>query len=356
MELSIKQRIGLELERMLRKQEIKEKKLRQLFWECTLRCNLNCRHCGSSCLPQSAFKDMPKEDFLKVIDSILPHVDNHHTLIILTGGEPLLRKDIEEVGLELYKREFPWSVVSNGMLMTEQKLTGLLRSGLRAATISLDGNEADHNYMRQNKESFQRAFNAIKLLGRTTDINWDVATCVTPNSLKGLAELRDRLWEVGVRNWRVFTAFPNGRAGDNPDIQLNSNEFHELMHFIAENRRNGYHISYSCEGFLGRYEGIVRDHLFSCQAGISVSAILNDGTISSCPGIRDKYAQGNIYKDDFWDVWTNGYQPHRNREWARTGKCADCRFFRFCGGSGMHLRNGDGSLMLCHMDRIAGGK
>ena len=161
-ELSLKKRVGLELARQIKKNRTNIHKLNQLFWECTLRCNLRCRHCGSACFDQSKIKDMPAEDFLKVIDNIKPHVNPHETFIIITGGEPLLRNDLERVGAELYRREFPWGMVTNGMLLSPQKLKSLLNSGLRSVTISLDGNEHDHNYMRQNPQSWQRAFEAIK--------------------------------------------------------------------------------------------------------------------------------------------------------------------------------------------------
>ena len=64
-------------------------------------------------------KDMPAEDFLRVIDSLMPHVTPHETFIIITGGEALLRADLETVGLELYRRGFPWGVVSTVTCLTK---------------------------------------------------------------------------------------------------------------------------------------------------------------------------------------------------------------------------------------------
>lgn len=106
------------------------------------------------------------------------------------------------------------------------------------------------------------------------------------------------------------------------------------------------------KGFLGNYEGDVRDHFFHCQAGVSVGSVLVDGAISACPSIRADYHQGNIYKDDFMEVWNNKYQPYRDREWMRKGECADCEFFRYCKGNGMHLRDGKGDLLFCHYKRL----
>ncbi len=102
---------------------------------------------------------------------------------------------------------------------------------------------------------------------------------------------------------------------------------------------------------MGGYEGEVRDYFFECQAGVSVASVLLDGSIGACPSIRADYTQGNIYKDDLWDVWQNRYEVYRDRQWMRCGVCADCSFWRYCEGNGMHLRDSDGNLMHCHLHK-----
>ena len=52
------------------------------------------------------------------------------------------------------------------------------------------------------------------------------------------------------------------------------------------------------------------------------------------------------------DVWENRYLPYRDHSWMKQGDCADCSFFRYCRGNGMHLHDGDGQLLLCHMKRL----
>ena len=68
LQIPLKKRAALELYRAYRKNTAKIHDLSYLFWECTLRCNLNCLHCGSDCKQKSAVKDMPVADFLKTID------------------------------------------------------------------------------------------------------------------------------------------------------------------------------------------------------------------------------------------------------------------------------------------------
>ena len=102
--------------------------------------------------------------FLRAVDSITPHINPNEVSIIMTGGEPLMREDLEEVGLELYRRGYPWGIVSNGLYLTGRRLERLMAAGLHSITISLDGFEQEHNWLRGHPESYGRAVEAIKML------------------------------------------------------------------------------------------------------------------------------------------------------------------------------------------------
>lgn len=353
--ISVRKRLALEIARKMRHNLKEMHPLKQLFWECTLRCNLHCKHCGSDCKRMTEVKDMPAEDFLRVIDSITPHVNPNEVSIVITGGEPLMREDLEEVGLELYRRGYPWGMVSNGLYLTPQRLQRLMAAGLHSITISLDGSVEDHNWMRGHPNSYARAMEAIKMLVHEPELTWDVVTCVNRRNYSYLEELKTSLYKIGVRHWRLFSIFPMGRAALHPEFQLTDEEFTGMMEFIKRTRKVGkMRVSYGCEGFLGGYEGEVRDNFFSCNAGLSVASILADGSISACPSIRSNFNQGNIYQDDFMEVWEHRFQPFRNREWMKKGACADCDFFRYCEGNGMHLRDDKGELLFCHYERLKG--
>ncbi len=356
-QLSLKKRTALEISRIIQNQIIKSHPLKQLFWECTLRCNLHCQHCGSDCHKEADIADMPAEDFLRAIDSITPHVNPHQVMIIITGGEPLMRKDLESIGLELYKREYPWGMVSNGLALTPERLQNLIRSGLRAVTISLDGFEEAHNWLRGHPKSYAHAMRAIEMLGKQDEVIWDVVTCVNKRNIGHLTELREHLISKGLKSWRLFTVFPVGRAAEHPELQLTDQEFVQMMDFIAYSRKHsGIKVSYGCEGYLGHYEGEVRDNFFFCQAGVTVGSILHDGQISACPSIRADYNQGSIYTDDFMDVWTHKFEQYRDRSWMKKiAPCDTCKHFRYCRGNGMHLRKENGELIVCHLDRVRNG-
>ena len=349
----LRQRFALELYRHIRKNEVKLHELRTLFWECTLRCNAACRHCGSDCHVSSTHPDMPISDFLGVIDEIGPQVNPNHVMIVFTGGEALVRSDIEQCGIELYRRGFPWGIVSNGILLTRERLDSLLSAGMHTATISLDGFEKDHVWLRGNPHSFEGASNAIRMLTDEKEIIWDVVTCANRKNIDYLPKFKEYLIELGVKRWRLFTIFPLGRAAHISELQLTDEQFTTLLDFISGCRKDGrIRVDYGCEGFLGYYEGKVRHGLYHCDAGISTASILIDGSISGCPSIRSHFYQGNIYQDNFMDVWNKRFENFRHREWARKGECKECKMFRYCEGNGMHLHDDEGNLLMCHYKRI----
>ena len=351
--LSLRRRIALEIHKKLQDDVIAEHPLRQLFWECTLRCDLHCRHCGSDCKQTALAGDMPKEDFGRVLDSVSARTHPHKVMVNITGGEPLMRPDLDECGRMIYEKGFPWGMVTNALALTPERYLRLLHNGLRAMSISLDGLEDSHDWMRGREGSFKRASAAIRMVTGSGAIAFDVVTCVNRRNFGQLAALKEHLISLGVRDWRLFTVFPAGRAAGNPELFLSREELRGLMEFIRNTRKEGIvHTEFACEGFLGNYEGDVRDHFYMCNAGITIGSVLADGSISACPSIRANYVQGNIYQDDFMEVWEKSYLPYRDRSWMYTDECAACPHWKYCRGGGMHLRDDDGNLIQCLLRRM----
>ena len=361
--------IGRLLHRAFRANETAVHELNYLFWECTTRCNLHCRHCGSDCFAASRDVDMPLEDFLRAFDTIPVEGRAKPFTVVLTGGEPLLRPDIAEVGKALRGRGVSWGIVSNGWFYDEAMHRKLMASGMGALTISLDGLEASHDWMRGRAGSYARAERAVALAAGEPRLNFDVVTCVNKRNFKELDALYERLQSLGVPQWRIFTIIPIGRAADDPDMHLSDEEFTALMEFIARKRKisrqarddkkearddKSMKVTFSCEGYLGRFENKVRDVPYFCHAGVNIASVLIDGRICACPNIdRDVFSQGNIYEDDFFDVWEHRFQPFRDRSWTRKGPCKDCKVWRDCLGNGMHNWHGDCAQVLnCHYAKI----
>jgi radical SAM enzyme (rSAM/lipoprotein system) len=296
---------------------------------------------------------MPVDDFLSALDTIKKPPENF--IVVMTGGEPLIRKDIELCGHEIRRRGMRWSLVSNGLLYNKERHISLLNAGIGALTLSLDGLEASHNWLRNNKSSFNKVVSAIDLAASSTRLNFDIVTCVNKRNINELPQISDLLIQLGVKSWRLFTITPIGRADNNPDLLLTDDQFVELMDFITESRKaRKIDLKFSCEGFVGRYELKVRDSYFFCRAGINIGSVLIDGSIAACPNIDRSFIQGNIYnRDNLYDVWQSEFKPFRNREWAKTGQCSECNYFIDCQGNGLHNWHGDKkNVLVCHNNKI----
>ena len=265
-----------------------------------------------------------------------------------------MRKDIELCGREIRKRGMRWSMVSNGHLYDKERHISLLNAGLGALTISLDGLEDSHNWLRNSRSSFAKVDQAIGLATSSSRLNFDVVSCVNSRNIDELPRMYNYLVTKKVNAWRLFTIIPIGRAKDNPDLFLSNEQFKTLMDFIAEKRvKRSIDVKFSCEGYVGEYEFKVRDSPFFCRAGINIGSILIDGSISACPNIDRTFVQGNIYEDNFYNVWQTKFQPFRNRSWTRKGKCADCKDYRDCQGNGFHNWHGDKTNpLVCHKEKL----
>ena len=289
--LGLRKRVGLKLFKGLYDKVVERHELRTLFWECTLRCNLSCRHCGSDCRQDVAESDMPLADFLRVLDEeVTPNTSPERVLIIFSGGEVLVRRDLEEAGREVTRRGYMWGMVTNGMGLTRERLIALVAAGLRSISVSFDGFEDAHNFIRQNPLSFDRALSAIEYIREVEGLTYDVITCVTPMMIERLDEWKEFLISKSIARWRIFSIFPAGRAKKDDSLHLNEEQFRKLMEFIRCTRKEGrINLNYACEGFLGGYETEVRDHFYMCTAGVSVASIRVNGDISGCTSVRANY-------------------------------------------------------------------
>ncbi len=249
---------------------------------------------------------------------------------------------------------FKWSIVSNGHLYDKQRHISLLNAGMGALTISLDGLKESHNWLRNNEKSFDKVIKAIELASTSNRINFDIVTCVNQKNINELEQISELLISKNVKAWRLFTIIPIGRAAHNPELLLTNNQFVQLMDFIAESRKSKeIDVKFSCEGYVGKYEPLVRDSYFFCRAGINIGSILIDGSISACPNIDRTFSQGNIYTDNFYEVWENKFQPFRNRDWTRVGQCESCKKFKDCQGNGFHNWHGDKkNVLVCYNEKI----
>lgn len=342
--------------RAFRDSEIRLHELNYLFWECTSRCNLHCRHCGSDCGSARTCSDMPLETFLSALDTIPRDHRPKGFTVVLTGGEPLLRPDICKIGKSVCARGFSWGMVSNGYFYDQAAHRSLMDAGMGSLTISLDGLQTTHDWMRGRQGSFEKALGAIRLAAGEKRLFFDVVTCVQERNYPQLEDIYRLLLECGVPAWRLVTIIPIGRAATDPQMRLGDEHTKGLMDFIVAKRREGkMQVRFGCEGYLGPYEEKVREGRFFCRAGVNIASVLIDGTISACPDVdRKLFCEGNVYRDNFYEVWQNGFKDMRDRSAYRTGACKGCAQWKNCLGGGIHdRRSGLEGPLTCHYNILA---
>lgn len=316
--------------------------LRYLFLEITQRCNLSCLHCGSDCTANTQYDELTTQEWLDFFDYIPKHYDVEKLMLVVTGGEPLVAKDLDVLLAGLKRNKLHWGMVSNGFLLSQKNIDKAVDHGLMSLTVSVDGLEAEHDWLRNVPTSFQRATQGLRRAVQKGIPFLDVVTCVNPRNLGQLDEIRKMIIDLGVPAWRLFSIAPIGRAATDPELMLTDAQLRQLMDWIAETRAkygdDELQMEFSCEGYVpGERDKQIRQEPYFCRAGVSIGSVLCDGSISACPNIPRELVQGNIRQNDFAEVWEQRFQKFRDRAWMQQGPCKDCSEWNQCQGNSMHL-------------------
>lgn len=130
-------------------QEREKHTLVDLFWECTLTCNAKCKHCGSSAEKKKYDGELTTEEIKSAFKQIANDMDATKILINVTGGEPLVRKDLFDV-MEYATNElgFHWGMTTNGILLNDENIEKLRKANMETISISIDGLQETHDTFR----------------------------------------------------------------------------------------------------------------------------------------------------------------------------------------------------------------
>jgi radical SAM protein with 4Fe4S-binding SPASM domain len=320
--------------------------LTYLFWECTLRCNLRCTHCGSSCEPSSPVRELTTDEMLCILQTVAEDFDTSRMAMAITGGEPLMRPDLFQIMAQMQRLGMLIGIVSNATLLTPDKAARLVDVGMRTISISLDGPEAVHDAVR-GKGTFAKTMQGIEVARRAGIPLVEAITCVRPANVSLLRETERLVRDAGANNWRLITIDRMGRvAGEaNPEFWLEPPEVRKLLDFIEQRRidlqraSDPFDVRFSCGGFLGvRREHAVRPGDGQCFAGLCVASILADGKVSACPSLPRSWAQGSALEERLSTIWRTRFKDFRDLSWRRTGVCEKCTWWGFCLGGGLHER------------------
>jgi MoaA/NifB/PqqE/SkfB family radical SAM enzyme len=278
-----------------------------VVWEITLACNMRCIHCGSSAGP---LRKRPDELSTKEAIGLIRQLKEIGSeRIVLSGGEPFLRKDWEVLAKEVAAVDMVPSFISNGFLLDEKKaerIKGLHRPDAHVG-VSIDGDEKTHDYIRQTKGSFKKATRALEIL-KEKGIFASAVTQVNMLNFKLLPKIRDHIFKRGIYVWQIQLATPWGRLAENPKLLLTPQKYVKLVQFIVEQRKILGEMVVGADdiGYYTELEQQIRPkgEWRGCHAGLRTLGLTSNGNVTGCLSLQEpQFIEGNIRNRRLKDIW-----------------------------------------------------
>jgi AdoMet-dependent heme synthase len=318
--------------------------LRLVAWEMTRACNLACVHCRAGACPDADPEELTTEEGRNLIDSIARVAK---PILIMTGGEPLLRQDFFDLARHAKQAGLRAVLATNGTLLTSEVAKEIAAVGIPRVSISLDGPSAeDHDLFRQVPGAFEASLAAVANL-RTAGVAVQINTTLTRRNRAKLAAIMKLAEDVGAAAFHVFLLVPTGRARDMAGEEMGPEEYEEtLLEFYHLGRSSRLETKATCAPQYYRIlreqakaEGIeVTEQTFGlnartrgCLGGLAFVFVSHKGELQPC-GYFDVQA-GSVRETDFAELWKNAPLFTDLRTFSRLeGKCGRCDYMRFCGG------------------------
>lgn len=333
-----------------------------ISWNLTYRCNLACEHCyldagGKPAVTSEAFADrseLETDECFSVIDQIAAFAPE--ALTILTGGEPLLRRDILEIVRHAHAKGL-WVVVgTNGVKITENLARILAAAGVRGLALSLDAlDEERHDGFRRVRGAWRNTVHGAKILHRT-GLPFIVQTTVGRHNRGELAALAEFAWrELGAHVWNLYFLVQTGRGQFVSDIS--PAEYDEVLaelsrvqkaysgRMVVNAKCAPHYVKRLLEEdpgspFLKGYAGGAG----GCPAGTHYMGIRPNGDMTPCPYLP--VFGGNLRREELERVWRESEPFVRIRQRnSLGGRCGACELNALCGGCRARAHGATGDYM-----------
>lgn len=308
---------------------------RTIVWEITFACNLRCIHCGTAAGKMRS-DELTTKEALDLIDELAGLGTEE---ITLSGGEPLLRKDWQQLAEHTKQQGMKVYMVSNGYSFNKRVIEDLDRLQLNRIAVSLDGTEKTHNYIRQRPDAYERAIDAFKMMQDNGNIEYCAISQVSGINLDELDYIRDSLVDLGCGLWRIQMTTATGRMAEHDDSVLSVDNFPTFIDKILElQEAGGIKVDVGENiGFYGCKGSKLRDGrpYFGCYAGQFGAGIESNGNIKGCLSMPEYLVEGNIRDSSFTEIWDNPDNFSYNRKFTNEtplGFCRECRYMPLCRG------------------------
>ena len=316
---------------------------RVLAWEVTQRCNLNCIHCRASASDVAPEGELSLDEYKGLIDNVASFAK---PIIILTGGEPLLREDIYDIASYATASGLRTAVSTNGTLVDEEVARKLLDAGINTCSISIDGPSAKvHDDFRQQPGAFEKSVSGMKTL-QNAGIKVQVNTSLTKRNMDELDNIYKLVKELSAHAWHIFMLVPTGRGAADAEL-ISSDDYERILNYIYEkNRDEDMEIKPTC---APQYYRILRQRAKEdglpvdvehfglnartrgCLAGMGFGFVSYKGDVYPCGYFPVR--AGNVREQSFKEIWESSPLFNELRDWkSYDDPCGYCGYVRVCGG------------------------
>ena len=340
---------------MAASKDILAPKLQLVAWEITRSCNLFCAHCRASANYGPYEGELSFKECCRLIDQIL---QVGKPILILTGGEPLLRHDIFEIAQYAVSRGLRVVLGSNGTLITEEVATRLKDVSVSRIGVSLDFPTSDlQDDFRGKVGAFDEVISGIAI-AQQAGIPVQINSTITKLNAPYLDDLLNLAFKVGAVAFHPFMLVPIGRGKDLESVELLPQEYEEILNWIYDKQTElGDRMFFKptdAPHYLrvlrqrdkkNRLQGVspvektkpvatpIPMHSLSrgCMAGVGFCFISHTGRVQGC-GYLD-VAAGNIREQSFKEAWCDSplFRDLRDLSMIK-GKCGRCEYKKLCGG------------------------
>ena len=299
-------------------------------WNTTNACNLYCKHCYRDS-GTKAEEELNTEESKQLIDEIAAA---GFKIMIFSGGEPLLRDDIEELIQYASQASLRPVLGTNGTLINIDKARKLKEAGTMAVGISLDSiNPVLHDEFRASPGAWQKAVDGM-LACRQAGLPFQIHTTVLEWNSGEIEELTDLSVELGARGHHIFFMVPAGRAANIEDETLRSEQYEELLgRIMAKQKQVSIELKPTCAPQFMRIAsqmGIETRFSRGCLAGLAYCIINPKGDVQPCAYLN--ILLGNVRDIPFTEIWRNNEVLQKLRTCKYTGGCGVCKYTKICGG------------------------
>jgi AdoMet-dependent heme synthase len=334
-----------------------ESKLRLVAWEITRNCNLECIHCRASATMGPYTGELDTKAGFKLLDQM---AELGEPIVILTGGEPLLRQDIFDIAKYGTKKNLRMVMAPNGTLITDKIANKLVESGIKRISISLDGaSNKSHDQFRGVKGAFDGALNGIQH-AKNAGIEFQINTTITKANLDQIPAIQQLAIDLGAVAHHIFLLVPTGRGKYIIDQEITSQEYEETLNwFYDQKEKTPLQLKATCaphyyrilrqrakeDGKIVNFQTHGLDAVTrGCLGGTGFCFISHRGVVQPC-GFLDVNC-GDVTGESFVQIWKHSkvFKQLRNFNELK-GKCGECEYKRVCGGCRARAYEATGDYM-----------